>query len=69
MTEVPRVIFLHVMGVFVPSFFAGNLINRFGSPGHGPKGLACFNRGMGKTTLFRQIESPSRKKLNRLSHL
>ena len=29
-TEVPMVIFLHVMGMFVPSFFTGNLINRFG---------------------------------------
>jgi len=29
-TEVPLVIFLHVMGMFVPSFFTGNLINRFG---------------------------------------
>jgi predicted MFS family arabinose efflux permease len=29
-TEPPWVIFLHVMGMYVPSFFTGNLINRFG---------------------------------------
>ncbi len=29
-TEAHWVIFLHVMGMFVPSFFTGNLINRFG---------------------------------------
>jgi hypothetical protein len=29
-TEAHRVIFLHVMGMFIPSFFTGNLINRFG---------------------------------------
>jgi len=29
-TEAPWVIFLHVMGMFVPSFFTGNLITRFG---------------------------------------
>jgi MFS family permease len=29
-TEAHLVIFLHVMGMFVPSFFTGNLINRFG---------------------------------------
>jgi MFS family permease len=29
-TEAHRVIFLHVMGMFVPSFFTGNLISRFG---------------------------------------
>ena len=29
-TEAPVVIFLHVMGMFVPSFFTGNLIQRFG---------------------------------------
>ncbi len=30
-TEAPVVIFLHVMGMFVPSFFTGNLITRFGT--------------------------------------
>lgn len=30
-TEPPVVIFLHVMGMFVPSFFTGNLITRFGT--------------------------------------
>lgn len=30
-SEAPVVIFLHVMGMFVPSFFTGNLINRFGT--------------------------------------
>jgi MFS family permease len=29
-TEAHWVIFMHVMGMFVPSFFTGNLINRFG---------------------------------------
>ena len=29
-TEAHWVIFLHVMGMFIPSFFTGNLINRFG---------------------------------------
>ena len=29
-TEAHWVVFLHVMGMFVPSFFTGNLINRFG---------------------------------------
>ncbi len=29
-TEPPLVIFLHVMGMYVPSFFTGNLIARFG---------------------------------------
>jgi len=29
-TEAHWVIFLHVMGMFVPSFYTGNLINRFG---------------------------------------
>lgn len=29
-TEPPWVIFLHVMGMYVPSFFTGHLINRFG---------------------------------------
>ncbi len=29
-TEAPIVIFMHVMGMFVPSFFTGNLITRFG---------------------------------------
>src|SRR6185295_16935962 len=29
-TEAHWVIFLHVMGMFVPSFFTGNLIQRFG---------------------------------------
>jgi predicted MFS family arabinose efflux permease len=29
-TEPPWVIFLHVMGMYVPSFFTGSLINRFG---------------------------------------
>jgi len=29
-TEAPLVIFLHVMGMFVPSFFTGHLITRFG---------------------------------------
>jgi predicted MFS family arabinose efflux permease len=29
--EAPVVIFLHVMGMFVPSFFTGNLITRFGT--------------------------------------
>jgi len=29
-TEAPWVIFLHVMGMFVPSFFTGHLITRFG---------------------------------------
>lgn len=29
-TEAPVVIFMHVMGMFVPSFFTGNLITRFG---------------------------------------
>jgi MFS family permease len=29
-TEAHRVIFLHVMGMFVPSFFTGSLIGRFG---------------------------------------
>jgi len=29
-TEAHWVIFLHVMGMFVPSFFTGNLINRYG---------------------------------------
>ena len=29
-TEAHWVIFVHVMGMFVPSFFTGNLINRFG---------------------------------------
>jgi MFS family permease len=29
-TEAPWVIFLHAMGMFVPSFITGNLINRFG---------------------------------------
>jgi hypothetical protein len=29
-TEAHLVIFMHVMGMFVPSFFTGNLINRFG---------------------------------------
>jgi predicted MFS family arabinose efflux permease len=31
-TEAHWVIFLHVMGMFVPSFFTGNLIARFGTP-------------------------------------
>ncbi len=30
-TEAPLVIFVHVMGMFVPSFFTGNLITRFGT--------------------------------------
>lgn len=30
-TEAHWVIFLHVMGMFVPSFFTGNLINRYGT--------------------------------------
>lgn len=30
-SEPPVVIFLHVMGMFVPSFFTGNLITRFGT--------------------------------------
>jgi predicted MFS family arabinose efflux permease len=30
-TEAPLVIFMHVMGMFVPSFFTGNLITRFGT--------------------------------------
>jgi predicted MFS family arabinose efflux permease len=30
-TEAPLVIFLHVMGMFVPSFFSGHLITRFGA--------------------------------------
>jgi MFS family permease len=30
-TEAHWVIFLHVLGMFVPSFFTGNLINRFGT--------------------------------------
>ncbi len=30
-SEAPVVIFMHVMGMFVPSFFTGNLINRFGT--------------------------------------
>jgi len=29
-TEAPVTIFVHVMGMFLPSFFTGNLINRFG---------------------------------------
>jgi fucose permease len=29
-TEAPVTIFVHVMGMFVPSFFTGNLIARFG---------------------------------------
>lgn len=29
-TEAPITIFVHVMGMFVPSFFTGHLINRFG---------------------------------------
>ncbi|MGE0225992.1 MAG: MFS transporter, partial [Acetobacteraceae bacterium] len=31
-TEAPVVIFMHVMGMFVPSFFTGHLITRFGIP-------------------------------------
>jgi len=30
-TEAPVVIFVHVMGMFVPSFFTGNLITRYGT--------------------------------------
>ena len=30
-TEAPLVIFIHVMGMFVPSFFTGHLISRFGT--------------------------------------
>ena len=30
-SEAPTVILLHVMGMFVPSFFTGNLITRFGT--------------------------------------
>ena len=51
-TEPPWVIFLHAMGMYVPSFFTGSLINRFGVVrvmARGPRSCwpACWSRWPG----------------------
>lgn len=45
-TEPPVVIFLHVMGMFVPSFFTGNLINRYGATNVMFAGVALMLAGV-----------------------
>lgn len=44
--EAHWVIFLHVMGMFVPSFFTGNLITRFGTVNVMFAGIAVFLAGV-----------------------
>jgi len=45
-TEAHWVIFLHVMGMFVPSFFTGNLINRYGTLRIMALGVVVFLAGV-----------------------
>lgn len=45
-TEAHWVIFLHVMGMFVPSFFTGNLISRFGVVNMMAAGVVVFLLGV-----------------------
>ena len=45
-TEAHWVIFLHVMGMFVPSFFTGNLITRFGTTRVMAWGVAILGLGV-----------------------